>query len=74
MVELRVLGGLQLRDSSDGHEILSVLARAKPCALLVYLALSRSNVSHGPAVTNAPDVSIRLAFRCSSNRSKASAR
>jgi DNA-binding SARP family transcriptional activator len=47
MVELRALGGLRLRDSADDHEILSVLARAKPSGLLVYLALSPPNVSHG---------------------------
>ena len=47
MIELRALGGLQLRDSADGHEILSVLARAKPSSLLVYLALSPPNVIHG---------------------------
>ena len=47
MIELRALGGLRLRDSADGHEILSVLARTKPSGLLVYLALSPPNVSHG---------------------------
>ncbi len=47
MIELRALGGLRLRDSADGHEILSVLARAKPSSLLVYLALSPPNVVHG---------------------------
>jgi len=36
-----------LRDAADGHEILSVLARGKPSGLLVYLALSPPNVSHG---------------------------
>ena len=46
MIELRALGGLRLRDSADGREILSVLARAKPPAVLVYLALSPSDVSH----------------------------
>ena len=47
MVELRALGGLRLSDSADGHDILSVLARAKPSGLLVYLALSPPDVSHG---------------------------
>ena len=50
MIELRALGGPQLRDSADGHEILSVLVRAKPSkpsSLLVYLALSPPNVMHG---------------------------
>ena len=46
MVELCALGGLRLRDSADGHEILSVLARAKPSGLLLYLALSSPKVSH----------------------------
>ena len=46
MIELRVLGGLRLRDSADGHEILSVLARGKPSSLLVYLVLSPANVIH----------------------------
>ncbi len=46
MIELRVLGGLRLRDSADGHEILSVLARGKPSGLLVYLALSPPDVGH----------------------------
>ena len=47
MIELRALGGLGLRDSEDGREILSVLARVKPPALLLYLALSPPNLSHG---------------------------
>ena len=47
MIELRALGGLRLRDSADGHEILSVLARTKPSGLLVYLALSPPKVIHG---------------------------
>ena len=47
MIELRALGGLRLRESADGHKILSVLARAKPSGLLVYLALSPPNVRHG---------------------------
>ena len=47
MIELRALGGLRLRDSADDHEILSILARAKPSGLLVYLALSPPNVSYG---------------------------
>ncbi len=47
MIELRALGGLRLRDSADGHEVLSVLARAKPPSLLVYLALSPPNVIRG---------------------------
>ena len=46
MIELHALGGLKLRDSADGREILSVLARAKPSGLLVYMALSRTNVVH----------------------------
>ena len=46
MIELRALGALRLRDSADGHEILSVLARAKPSSLLVYLVLSPANVIH----------------------------
>ena len=46
MIELRALGGLQLRDAAGGHEILSVLARGKPPSVLVYLALSPPNVSH----------------------------
>ncbi len=46
MIELRALGGLRLRDSADGHEILSVLARTKPSGLFLYLALSPPNVSH----------------------------
>ena len=46
MIELRALGGLRLRDSADGREILSVLARTKPPGVLVYLALSPANVSH----------------------------
>ena len=45
MIELRAFGGLRLRNSADGHEILSVLARAKPSGLLVYLALSPLDVS-----------------------------
>ena len=45
MMELRALGGLRLRDSADGHEILSVLARAKPSGLLLYLALSPPNLA-----------------------------
>ena len=47
MIELRALGGLRLRDSADGREILSVLARTKPSALLLYLVLSPPNGSHG---------------------------
>ncbi len=47
MIELRALGGLRLRDSADGREILSVLARGKPSSLLLYLALSPPNVVHG---------------------------
>ena len=46
MIELRALGDLRLRDSEDGREILSVLARAKPPGVLVYLALSPTDVSH----------------------------
>ena len=46
MIELRALGDLRLRDSEDGREILSVLARAKPPGVLVYLALSPADVSH----------------------------
>ena len=47
MIELRALGGLRLRDSADGREILSVLARSKPPGVLVYLALSPADASHG---------------------------
>ncbi len=47
MIELRVLGGLRLRDSADGHEILSVLARSKPPGVLLYLALSPADASRG---------------------------
>ena len=47
MTELRALGGLRLRDSADGHKILSVLSRTKPPGLLVYLALSPPNLGHG---------------------------
>ena len=46
MIELRALGDLRLRDSEDGREILSVLTRAKPPGVLVYLALSPTDVSH----------------------------
>ena len=46
MIELRALGGLGLRDSEDGREILSVLARVKPSGLLLYLALSPPNLGH----------------------------
>ena len=46
MIELRALGDLRLRDSEDGREILSVLARAKPPGVLVYLALSPTDISH----------------------------
>ena len=47
MIELRALGGLRLRDSTDGHEILSVLARTKPPGVLLLLALSPPNISYG---------------------------
>ena len=46
MIELRALGDLRLHDSEDGREILSVLARAKPPGVLVYLALSPTDVIH----------------------------
>ena len=49
MIELRALGGPRLRDTADGHEILSVLARTKPSGVLLYLALSPPNVSHSRA-------------------------
>ncbi len=47
MIELRALGDLRLRDSADGREILSVLARAKPPGVLLYLALSPADASRG---------------------------
>ncbi len=39
MIELRVLGELDLRDTADGRSLASVLARPKRIALLVRLAL-----------------------------------
>ena len=45
MIQLRVLGGTDLR-SSDGQELRAVLAQPKRPALLVYLALASPRGPH----------------------------
>ncbi|MGK2961908.1 MAG: AfsR/SARP family transcriptional regulator [Gemmatimonadaceae bacterium] len=46
MIDLRVLGTLDLRDSAHGPPILGVLAQPKRMALLIYLALATPRGSH----------------------------
>ncbi|HYN80713.1 MAG TPA: BTAD domain-containing putative transcriptional regulator [Gemmatimonadaceae bacterium] len=46
MIDLRVLGTLDLRDSENGRPILAILAQPKRMALLIYLALATPRGSH----------------------------
>jgi DNA-binding SARP family transcriptional activator len=46
MIELRVLGTLDLRDDSHGGQIGSVLAQPKRTALLCYLAMATARGPH----------------------------
>jgi DNA-binding SARP family transcriptional activator/tetratricopeptide (TPR) repeat protein/TolB-like protein len=46
VIELRVLGTLDLRESPDGHRIMPVLAQPKRTALLAYLAVATPRGLH----------------------------
>lgn len=46
MIDLRVLGTLDLRDSANGRSILAILAQPKRMALLMYLALATPRGPH----------------------------